>query len=127
MLRRLAVLRIYDKKGYAKIERTKARKVEKTISFAGRSTYIHCELKHGSNLRTPGRGSQLAVTGLGRERPTLCLPNNATESARALIVRYAGRNRVEDGLGISVNFLHVDCVASEVRLNVDLDTRGVYW
>ena len=52
----------------------------------------------------------------------LFLSNNAQESARALIVRYAGRNRVEDGLGISVNFLHLDCWASEVRLNVDLDT-----
>ena len=37
------------------------------------------------------------------------------------IIRYAGRNRVEDGLGISVNFFHLDCLASEVRLNVDLD------
>jgi hypothetical protein len=36
-------------------------------------------------------------------------------------VRYAGRNRVEDALGISVNFFHLDCLASEVRLNVDLD------
>jgi len=35
--------------------------------------------------------------------------------------RYAGRNRVEDGLGIRVNFFHLDCLASEVRLNVDLD------
>jgi hypothetical protein len=38
-----------------------------------------------------------------------------------VIIRYAGRNRVEDGLGISVNFFHLDCLASEVRLNVDLD------
>jgi hypothetical protein len=38
-----------------------------------------------------------------------------------LIIRYAGRNGVEDGLGISVNFFHLDCLASEVRLNVDLD------
>jgi hypothetical protein len=28
---------------------------------------------------------------------------------------------VEDALGISVNFFHLDCLASEVRLNVDLD------
>ena len=65
---------------------------------------------------------QLAVTGLGRAQPTLFLSNNAQESARALIVRYASRNRVEDGLGISVNFFHLDCLASEVRLNGDLDT-----
>ena len=38
-----------------------------------------------------------------------------------MIIRYAGRNRAEDGLGISVNFFHLDCLASDVRLNVDLD------
>ena len=68
-----------------------------------------------------GEMRQVAVTGLGREQPTLFLSNNSKESARALIVRYAGRNRVEDALGISVNFFHLDCLASEVRLNVDLD------
>jgi hypothetical protein len=64
---------------------------------------------------------QLAVEGLGRERPTLFLSNHFEETARNLIIRYAGRTRVEDGLGISVNFFHLDCLASEVRLNVDLD------
>src|SRR6476620_9550051 len=64
---------------------------------------------------------QFAVTGLGRDRPTLFLSNHFEETPRNLIIRYAGRNRVEDGLGISVNFFHLDCLASEVRLNVDLD------
>ena len=59
--------------------------------------------------------------GLGRDRPTLLLSNDLSETARSLIIRYAGRNRVEDGLGTSVNFFHLDCLASEVRLNVDLD------
>jgi hypothetical protein len=68
-----------------------------------------------------GELRQVAVTGLGREQPTLFLSNNVKESARSLIVRYAGRNRVEDTLGSSVNFFHLDCLASEVRLNVDLD------
>jgi hypothetical protein len=65
---------------------------------------------------------QLAVGGLGRDQPTLFLSNNFEASARDLIIRYAGRNGVEDALGISVNFFHLDCLASEVRLNVDLDT-----
>jgi hypothetical protein len=69
-----------------------------------------------------GEIRQVAVTGLGREQPTLFLSNNVKENARSLIVRYAGRNRVEDALGSSVNFFHLDCLASEVRLNVDLDT-----
>jgi hypothetical protein len=64
---------------------------------------------------------QIAVAGLGRDRPTLFLSNHFEETPRELIVRYAGRNRIEDGLGISVNFFHLDCLASEVRLNVDLD------
>jgi len=64
---------------------------------------------------------QVAVAGLGREQPTLFLSNNLQVSARELIVRYTGRNGVEDALGISVDFFHLDCLASEVRLNVDLD------
>ena len=68
-----------------------------------------------------GQLRQIAVLGLGREQPTLFLTNNEKETARSVIIRYAGRNRVEDALGISVNFFHLDCLASEVRLNVDLD------
>lgn len=64
---------------------------------------------------------QIAVRGLGREQPTLFLANNSEVTARDVITRYAGRNRIEDSLGISVNFFHLDCLASEVRLNVDLD------
>jgi hypothetical protein len=64
---------------------------------------------------------QVAVDGLGRKQPTLFLSNHFEETARSLILRYAGRNGVEDGLGTSVNFFHLDCLASEVRLNVDLD------
>jgi hypothetical protein len=64
---------------------------------------------------------QLAVTDLGREHPTLFLTNNLAVSGREVITRYTSRNGVEDNLGISVNFFHLDCLASEVRLNVDLD------
>src|SRR4029450_1941544 len=62
-----------------------------------------------------------AGLGLGPAQPTLFLSNDFEETSRDLIIRYAGRNRIEDGLGISVNFFHLDCLASEVRLNVDLD------
>jgi hypothetical protein len=64
---------------------------------------------------------QSAATGLGPDRPTLFLSNDFEETPRELIIRYAGRNRVEGGLGVSVNFFHLDGLASEVRLNVDLD------
>jgi hypothetical protein len=68
-----------------------------------------------------GQLRQIAVGGLGRERYTLFLTNKRDVTARDAILRYTCRNGVEDGLGISVNFFHLDCLASEVRLNVDLD------
>lgn len=65
---------------------------------------------------------QIAVKGLGREQPTLFLSNHFDASARQLIINYARRNGIEDALGNSVDFFHLDCLSSEVRLNVDLDT-----
>ena len=79
-------------------------------------------LEETTRLRDyPGSIRQVAVAGLGREEPTLFLSNNVAVTAREVITRYTGRNGVEDSLGISVNFFHLDCLASEVRLNVDLD------
>ena len=69
-----------------------------------------------------GKARQVAVKGLGRENPTLFLSNNFEISPRELVMDYAHRNGVEDALGSSVNFFHLDCLSSEVRLNVDLDT-----
>ena len=69
-----------------------------------------------------GEARQVAVRGLGRASPTLFLTNNMQTSARELVIAYARRNGVEDALGSSVDFFHLDCLSSEVRLNVDLDT-----
>ena len=64
---------------------------------------------------------QFAVTGLGREQPTLFLTNSFDARPREVLTNYARRNGIEDGLGTNVNFFHMDCLSSEVRLNVDLD------
>jgi hypothetical protein len=77
------------------------------------------------HVRLPGyegEARQVAVRGLGREQPTLFLSNNFHSSPRDLVMNYARRNGIEDALGTNVNFFHLDCLASEVRLNVDLDT-----
>ena len=58
---------------------------------------------------------------MGRKQPSLFLSNNFDVTPRELIMNYARRNGVEDSLGTSVNFFHLDCLSSEVRLNVDLD------
>ena len=64
---------------------------------------------------------QVAAKGMGRESPTLFLTNNETVSGRDIIKRYTNRNSIENELGVNVNFFHLDCLASEVRLNVNLD------
>lgn len=64
---------------------------------------------------------QVAVDGLGRATPTLFLTNNESVTGRQVITRYISRNTIENDLGINVNFFHLDCLASEVRLNVNTD------
>ena len=64
---------------------------------------------------------QIAVSGTGRESPTLFLTNNIKLSANEIITRYTQRNSIENDIGINVNFFHMDCLSSEVRLNVNFD------
>jgi transposase len=70
-----------------------------------------------------GAVRQLIVTGLGHESPTFFLTNDRPEvqTAREVIQTYASRNHVENHLGEQITFFHLDCLCSEVRLNVDFD------
>jgi transposase len=66
---------------------------------------------------------QLIVTGLGHESPTFFLDNDLPQrqTAREAIQTYASRNHVENHLGEQITFFHLDCLCSDVRLNVDFD------
>jgi hypothetical protein len=66
---------------------------------------------------------QLIVTGLGHESPTFFLANDLPQPqpAREVIQTYASRNYVENQLGEQITFFHLDCLCSDVRLNVDFD------
>ncbi len=70
-----------------------------------------------------GAARQLIVTGLGHESPTFFLTNDhpQAQTAREVIQTYASRNHVENNLGEQITFFHLDCLCSEVRLNVDFD------
>jgi hypothetical protein len=63
------------------------------------------------------------VTGLGHESPTFFLTNDRPQrlTAREVIQTYARRNHVENRLGEQITFFHLDCLCSDVRLNVDFD------
>jgi hypothetical protein len=71
----------------------------------------------------PGRIRQIVVRGLGREEPTFLLTNNRPQrqTAREVVQTYARRNLVENSLGEQITFFHLDCLSSDVRLNVDFD------
>lgn len=66
---------------------------------------------------------QLIVTGLGHESPTFFLTNDrpTAQTAREVIQTYASRNHVENRLGEQITFFHLNCLCSDVRLNVDFD------
>ena len=68
-----------------------------------------------------GEVRQLIVTGLGHESPTFFLSNDLPkrQTAREVIQTYASRNHVENRLGEQITFFHLDCLCSDVRLNVD--------
>ena len=70
-----------------------------------------------------GEIRQLVFDGLGHQSPTFLLTNDLPKplTAREVIQTYAQRNHVEHSLGEKITFFHLDCLSSEVRLNVDFD------
>jgi len=64
---------------------------------------------------------QLFIKDLGHEQPTVLLTNDLRATPAALIIRYARRMLIENGLADAVNFLHLDALSSAVALNVSFD------
>ncbi|MBI2467855.1 MAG: helix-turn-helix domain-containing protein [Candidatus Rokubacteria bacterium] len=74
------------------------------------------------HLRDYGRPlRQLFIKDLGHEQPTVLLTNDVRATPAALIIRYARRMLIENGLADAVNFLHLDALSSAVALNVSFD------
>lgn len=75
---------------------------------------------------------QLFIKDLGHEQPTVLLTNDFRATPAALILRYARRMLIENGLADAVNFFHLDALSSAVALNVSFDVllttmaTGVY-
>ena len=69
----------------------------------------------------PGTIRQLAVKGLGHDKPTMIITNDRSMTPRAVIGRYAHRMNIEQRLAESIRSFHTDALSSAVQLNVDLD------
>jgi hypothetical protein len=64
---------------------------------------------------------QLAVSGLGREHPTLILTNQHQLTPKQLIERYGQRWGIENQLAEQIRAFHLDSLCSQVPLAVDFD------
>lgn len=64
---------------------------------------------------------QLFIKDLGHEQPTVLLTNDFRATPSALILRYARRMLIENGLADAVNFFHLDALSSAVALNINFD------
>ncbi len=71
----------------------------------------------------PGDIRQLAVRGLGHERPTLLLTNQTGTSASQLVDRYARRMVIENAIADAIDFFHMDALSAAVPMKVDLDLQ----
>src|SRR5439155_12283159 len=93
-----------------------------TISRSGRyrRPRLHEDMIKIKDLSS--RARQIAVTGIGRDEPTLVITNDLTTPARDLFARYAERMTEENELDAYIGGFHLDALTSGVPLNVDLDT-----
>jgi transposase len=111
MLRRLATI---PASAWQRCQVTQAKNKKRTIFYVDEETQLS---DHQGKIR------QIIVRGLGREEPTFFLTNDRPErqTARQVVQDYAQRNLLENELGEQITFFHLDCLSSNVRLNVDFD------
>jgi hypothetical protein len=96
----------------------------KTAVIARSGRYRRPRL-HEDMIRLKGvtaKVRQIAVTGIGRDEPTLLITSDLTTPAKDLFARYAERMTVENELDAYIGGFHLDALTSGVPLNVDLDT-----
>ncbi len=124
------------KVGFITIRRRGAAMVERVRSFPAQQ-WQHCQVEQAKGKRRNVKYveetvslkehqkdlRQIVFDGLGHESPTFVLTNDLPERlpARRVLETYAARNHVEHSLGEKITFFHLDCLSSEVRLNVDFD------
>ena len=66
---------------------------------------------------------QLAVRGLGHERPTVLLTNQMKTPASQLVDRYARRMVIENAIADAIDFFHMDALSAAVPMKIDLDLQ----
>ena len=111
------------RKGNKMLEKLACAKGWKSTTIAT-AQYPHAKIKYLDQL-IELTGYKGPVRQITQQRPnktmSLFLTNNLKDPARQILARYHQRNYIENEIGVNVNFFHMDCLCSEVALNVSLD------
>jgi hypothetical protein len=70
-----------------------------------------------------GELRQVTIIELGHEEPTVLLTNDFESECPALVIRYAQRMLIENGISEAIQFFHLDALSSMVGLKVDFDLQ----
>ena len=72
---------------------------------------------YGGTLR------QIAIDGLGHDRPTLLITNQVDASAVRLVDRYARRMVIENVISDAIDFFHMDALSAAVPMKINVDVQ----
>ena len=95
-----------------------------TLTNVGRSDRTPRVLEQTVSLTGyPGTLRQIAITGLGHEKPTLLITNQTDEAPGRLIDRYARRMVIENAIAEAIDLFHMDALSAAVPLKINVDLQ----
>ena len=79
-----------------------------------------------SRIEVRGYGGvlrQIAIDGLGHDRPMLLITNQMDVSAVRLVERYARRMIIENVISDAIDFFHMDALSAAVPMKINVDVQ----
>jgi len=68
-----------------------------------------------------GELRQIVMKGTGRERPSFLITNNLDNPTESIVLRYAHRWRIENGIAEAVKFFSLNALSSSILIKVHFD------
>jgi transposase len=116
-------LRRRGKKLLAAVERVPAKKWKRTHLDIPKRKY-KTPLLYESMIKLDGYDSeirQIVMKGTGREQPSFLVTNDLGSPADSIVLRYAQRWRIENGIAEAVKFFSLNALSSSILIKVHFD------
>jgi hypothetical protein len=116
-------LRRRGKKLLNAVERIPANQWEKTHLDIPKRKY-KTPLLYESMIKLDGYDSdirQIVMKGTGREHPSFLVTNDLDSPADSIVLRYAQRWRIENGIAEAVKFFSLNALSSSILIKVHFD------